>query len=459
VWLIKALDRDGREIGHFELVSGELTIGREADRQLILQSASVSRRHARVVVDNGGQPLIVDEGSSNGVLVNGVKISGPTAIGPQSRIDIAEFRIVVESMHPDPYAAPPPPVMAPPQMMPPSQQQPIIPQPMMPVSALGAQPIAQDFGLRIVAEGGPYDGRVFELRPGIMSVGRAVDNDLVFEDPSLSRKHARIFREGDRLEVEDLGSSNGTYINNRKITRAPLGPGDVLRFGDLGFRVEGGAPGSTRSVEPGAGLPPMQLYALLGGGGLTLILVILAIVFLVRKTPPVQASGRDAIAKLTLKAEQHLERGRTLYKERKYADAKIELDQAFEMDPANAEIRKYRTLAAHGTDDDRAYQSAIGMVRIGTREELSRALRVFNDMTEGAPPRAELQAKLTAKLEQLSAEKCASHLWSDCAWAICREYEVAPADSRPDARTARNLREAEKKLAKDKSYVRCRAAN
>jgi pSer/pThr/pTyr-binding forkhead associated (FHA) protein len=456
VWLIKALDRDGREIGHFELVSGELTIGREADRQLVLQSASVSRRHARIVVDNGGQPLIVDEGSSNGVLVNGVKISGPTPVGPQSRIDIAEFRIAVESMHPDPYAAPPP-VMAP-QPLPPMTPQPLAP---VSVAALGAQPISMpmESGLRIVAEGGPYDGRVFELRPGIMGVGRAVDNDLVFEDPSLSRKHARVMREGDRLEVEDLGSSNGTYINNRKITRAPLGPGDVLRFGDLSFRVEGGAPGSTRSVEPGAGLPPMQLYALLGGGGLTLILVILSIVFLVRKTPPVQASGRDAIAKLAVKAEQHLERGRTLYKERKYPDAKIELDQAFEMDPANAEIRKYRALASHGTDDDRAYQSAIGMVRIGTREELSRALHVYNDMSEGAPPRAELQAKLTAKLEQLSAEKCASRMWSDCAWAICKQYEVAPADSRPDARAFAKLRDAEKKLAKDKSYQRCRAAN
>jgi pSer/pThr/pTyr-binding forkhead associated (FHA) protein len=455
VWLIKALDRDGREVGRFELSAGELTIGRETDRQLVLQSASVSRRHARIVVDNGGQPLIVDEGSSNGVIVNGVKIVGPTPVGPQSRIDIAEFRIAVESMHPDAYA--PPPMQQPmPPMMPMGQSgmAQLPPQPMG-----GAMPMAMpEAQLRIVAEGGPYDGRVFNLKQGVSQVGRAVDNDLVFEDPSLSRKHARVYREGESLEVEDLGSSNGTYVNNRKITRAALGPGDVLRFGDLSFRVEGGAPSSTRSVDPGAGLAPLQLYALLGGGGLTLVLVILAMVFLIRKTPPVQASGRDAIAKLQVKAEQHLERGRALYKDRKWTDAKIELDQAYELDPASAEIRKYRQLAMHGAEDEANFKSAIGMVRAGTRDELGRAIKVLAEISDGAPARGELSSKLVNKLEQLSAEKCASHTWSDCAWAICRLYELAPPDSRPDARAARNLREAEKKLSHDKSYVRCRAA-
>src|SRR6201999_1480745 len=76
---------------------GELTIGRDADRQLILPSASVSRRHARMYVE-GGQPCIVDEGSANGVIVDGVRITQPTYVHPGSRIDVAEFRIEVESL-------------------------------------------------------------------------------------------------------------------------------------------------------------------------------------------------------------------------------------------------------------------------------------------------------------------------------------------------------------------------
>src|SRR4051812_29766713 len=98
MWRISALDRDGRGVGRFELVAGELTIGRDADRQLILPSASVSRRHARVYLDGSGQPCIVDEGSANGVIVDGVRITQPTYVNSATRIDVAEFRLAVEPM-------------------------------------------------------------------------------------------------------------------------------------------------------------------------------------------------------------------------------------------------------------------------------------------------------------------------------------------------------------------------
>ncbi|HEX9103571.1 MAG TPA: FHA domain-containing protein, partial [Polyangia bacterium] len=104
MWRISALDRDGREVGRFELVAGELTIGRDADRQLVLPSASVSRRHARLYLD-GGQPCIVDEGSANGVIVDGVRITQPTYVHAGTRIDVAEFRLAVEPLTAD---APPP---------------------------------------------------------------------------------------------------------------------------------------------------------------------------------------------------------------------------------------------------------------------------------------------------------------------------------------------------------------
>src|SRR6478736_7541721 len=105
MWRISALDRDGREVGRFELVAGELTIGRDADRQLVLPSASVSRRHARVYLE-GGQPCIVDEGSANGVIVDGVRITQPTYIHAGSRIDVAEFRVTLEALGPSALASP-----------------------------------------------------------------------------------------------------------------------------------------------------------------------------------------------------------------------------------------------------------------------------------------------------------------------------------------------------------------
>ena len=64
MWRIQAFDRDGREIANLDVAGGEVTIGREADRRLVLPSPSVSRRHAKIVLD-GPQPYVQDEGSAN----------------------------------------------------------------------------------------------------------------------------------------------------------------------------------------------------------------------------------------------------------------------------------------------------------------------------------------------------------------------------------------------------------
>lgn len=435
MWRVSALDRDGREIGHEEIADGELTIGRDSDRQLILPSASVSRRHAKIVFENG-RPCIVDEGSSNGVLINGVRISGPTQIGPSTRIDVAEFRIAIQPMQPADAVPPlePPPMVA------------------APVAAPISTPSG---GLRLIAEGGPYDGRVFNLPPGTVNVGRAVDNELVFDDPSLSRKHSRILREGGKLEVEDLNSSNGTFVNGRRVGRAQVSPGDVIRFGDLSFRCEGGIDGSTRSVEPG--MEKLHFYALVGGAGVTLVLMILAIVFLARKTPPVQASGREAITRITRAADTHVQSGRKLYEQRRYTDARAELDQALELDPGNTEARRLQRLAARGPDDDRLVSQAQASILIGDRRGLESALTSWDALLEGSTARATLQGKLSPALVRFGSDSCARKSFGDCAWALCKAFEIAPADAKPSAGLANKLRDAERKVKKDKSFQACRA--
>jgi two-component system, cell cycle response regulator len=69
-------------------------------------------------------------------------------------------------------------------------------------------------------------------------IGRGRDVEMHYDDKGLSRRHARVFREGDRFFVEDLGSSNGTYVDGERITREELKDGTrivlsqsvVLRF-------------------------------------------------------------------------------------------------------------------------------------------------------------------------------------------------------------------------------------
>jgi pSer/pThr/pTyr-binding forkhead associated (FHA) protein len=423
MWRISALDREGREVGHFDLAQGELTIGRDTDRQLILPSASVSRRHARIVI-NGGQPSIVDDGSSNGVSVDGVRIGSPTMVGPMNRIDVAEFRITVVNLAEA------------------SRPQ-------------AAQPPAD--AIRLVAEGGPYDGRVFDLPGGAATVGRALENELVFDDPSLSRKHARITREGPgRLGVEDLGSSNGTYVNGRKVGRGSAGPGDAIQFGDLLFRVEGTDYSGTRAVENVGG--GGQMIAVAVFGVVTAAVLVGVVIALLRKPPVIQANGKEAIAKISAKADNHLRAGRALYRDRKYSEAKQELDAALDADPANQEARKLSRLASRGPDDDRAYATAVPSLKIGDRKGLEQALRWYDEMTDGSSQRTQLQAKLAPALEVFGLDRCAHRGWADCAWSTCKAFEVAPPEAPPDARVKRALDDAEKHLQKDKTYVPCRSA-
>ena len=86
----------------------------------------------------------------------------------------------------------------------------------------------------------PPGGRVavLRLRPDMVrTVGRATVADLVVDAPFLSRVHCRITARADGLLVEDLGSTNGTFVNGRRVERAALGEGDRLTIGRLEFSV------------------------------------------------------------------------------------------------------------------------------------------------------------------------------------------------------------------------------
>jgi pSer/pThr/pTyr-binding forkhead associated (FHA) protein len=435
MWRVSAHDREGKEVARCDLAAGEVTIGRDVDRKMVLSSASVSRRHARVYVADG-RPWIADDGSANGVLVDGVRIAAPTVVSAATRIEVAEFRIAVEPM-----------LMT-------ERVQRRRSEPGPATSPSDAAPF------RLVAEGGPYDGRVFDLTVALIAVGRSVENDIVLDDPSLSRKHAKLHHVGNTLEVEDLGSSNGTFVNGRRVGRGALKPNDELRFGELHFRVAGELPGTVnaRSLDYVlASVPVRDLYLLGGGAVVTLIMLMLAIVALVHTPRPVPGVGKEAIARIARQADVHLRQGRALFEERRYSDARIELDQAVELDPANVAARRLRELAARAPDEERAMQAASTQLALGDKKGMQAALRLWEELSDESPPKARLAGKLVLGLMHFGTAQCATRNYPDCAWALCKAYAVAPPDGRPDPSVARMLRDAEKKI-RDPRYLACKAA-
>ena len=80
---------------------------------------------------------------------------------------------------------------------------------------------------------GPTPGKIIQLMKPELSIGREIANDIVISDADVSRRHARLTRKGDTYLLEDLASTNGTYVNGQRLT-APqiLQPADQIRLGE-----------------------------------------------------------------------------------------------------------------------------------------------------------------------------------------------------------------------------------
>jgi pSer/pThr/pTyr-binding forkhead associated (FHA) protein len=85
-------------------------------------------------------------------------------------------------------------------------------------------------------------GRTFELTVERTTVGRVEDNAFQIADGSVSSHHAEIILRGEDIIVRDLNSTNGSYINNEKITEMVLKPGQTLRFGQVELKIDDGKP-------------------------------------------------------------------------------------------------------------------------------------------------------------------------------------------------------------------------
>ena len=83
------------------------------------------------------------------------------------------------------------------------------------------------------------DPLVFRLLPGsIKTVGRAPRADFVVDAPLVSRLHCRLEAESETLLVVDLDSTNGTFVNDKRVDKARLSSGDRLRIGRVELTVE-----------------------------------------------------------------------------------------------------------------------------------------------------------------------------------------------------------------------------
>lgn len=111
---------------------------------------------------------------------------------------------------------------------------------------------------RLVVKRGPQPSQHYDITADTTTLGRDITNDIVINDRETSRQHLRLLRSDERVSVEDLGSTNGTFVNGKRVSGiTPLQNGDVIGLGEtitLAFEVHR----PPQSAPPPAEAPPSE---------------------------------------------------------------------------------------------------------------------------------------------------------------------------------------------------------
>lgn len=102
---------------------------------------------------------------------------------------------------------------------------------------------------KVIIETGQDAGQTYEVKDRA-TLGRLKGNEISVSDPGISRQHARLLVQANRLLLKDLGSANGTFLNERKVDSAEVRAGDRIRLGTIQIRVETTGEAEARKSGP-----------------------------------------------------------------------------------------------------------------------------------------------------------------------------------------------------------------
>ncbi|MBS2031559.1 MAG: FHA domain-containing protein [Deltaproteobacteria bacterium] len=447
------LTPDGAE-NQFEL-AGELKVGREQGNDVVLPEGGLSRNHCRFYED-GGQIWVEDFNSSNGTFVDGQRIGEPTPLEEGQEILVANIQVQLSAAAAragTPRRQASGVRKAAGSSARTGQMQAV--KRNGPSTALAkrgtsgssparrgntddgeagalAQPAARG---TLKGMTGPWAGKRFALSKMVSVVGRVEGNEVVVDDDSVSRRHAEVRKSGPGYVVRDLNSANGTYVNNERVTEAPLRPGDVVKFGVVEFTYSGPSLGKNAGGAGGGGDPAKKKKLLIFGGGGAAALLLVGFMAHEALTPPPSANPMDNPAN---QAQQNAAPDATalLGMCRSFSDTEgntldwkraVEAcDNVLKADPINADARKLKKLSEKELGQQKAFEHAHELYSVGQEEAaMDEFEKVESDSYYIAQARNDYKhcAEQVKKRNGDACLKMDKAAEFEKAWIACKAYE------------------------------------
>lgn len=194
-------------------------VGSDPGANIVIDRPGVLPQHCELHVTANGVMLQVPHGTT--VSVNGRAVDGLIALRPGDSVSFDRIQarlaaIDAPSPAQQPHAG---------NLPPPANDDP---------GATAVRPVLPKYVLRGVS--GEGFGRSYPL-VGPTVIGRSSECALHLDEAGLSRQHARLVPTNDGLQIEDLGSTNGSFLNGHRIQRGIARPGDEVGFDTLRFRL------------------------------------------------------------------------------------------------------------------------------------------------------------------------------------------------------------------------------
>ncbi len=191
----------------YDLDADEITIGRGNKNNIVIRDNEVSRDHCRLVRLMGSYE-VHDLNSSNGTFVNGQRVVSPWLLQPGTLIELGDTITLEYGFRSPDWGSD-------------EDAQ----------DDIAAEPNAH---YSLMMTKGPAVGYIYPLEQNIIAIGRDLSNDIVIQDPEVSRYHLRLQFTRRGYLIEDLVSTNGTFLNGEPLheTRC-LEPHDVIKLGTM----------------------------------------------------------------------------------------------------------------------------------------------------------------------------------------------------------------------------------